>query len=158
MEQAKRKKPLTRLPVLPLRGTMVFPHMVLHFDVGRAKSVSALEKAMLEDQRIFLVAQRDADADSPVLSDLYTVGTIAKVKQVLNLPGDSLRVLVAGEKRAKLKNLIQDEPFLLGEITVVSKRKPKTPTKCKRWFAPRIQFLKNTVRRVCVYRRKHCKT
>jgi ATP-dependent Lon protease len=125
MEQAKRKKPLTRLPVLPLRGTMVFPHMVLHFDVGRAKSVSALEKAMLEDQRIFLVAQRDADVDNPALSDLYPVGTIAKVKQVLNLPGDSLRVLVAGEKRAKLKALVQDEPFLLAELTVVSNRRPK---------------------------------
>ncbi|MBN1777341.1 MAG: endopeptidase La [Clostridiales bacterium] len=125
MEQAKRKQPLTRLPVLPLRGTMVFPHMVLHFDVGRAKSVSALEKAMLEDQRIFLVAQRDADVDSPALSDLYTVGTIAKVKQVLNLPGDSLRVLVAGEKRAKLKALVQDEPFLLAELTVISTRRPK---------------------------------
>ena len=125
MEQAKRKKPLTRLPVLPLRGTMVFPHMVLHFDVGRAKSVSALEKAMLEDQRIFLVAQRDADVDSPALDDLYPVGTIAKVKQVLNLPGDSLRVLVAGEKRAKLKTLVQDEPFLLAELTVVSNRRPK---------------------------------
>ena len=125
MEQAKRKKPLTRLPVLPLRGTMVFPHMVLHFDVGRAKSVSALEKAMLEDQRIFLVAQRDADVDNPALDDLYTVGTIAKVKQVLNLPGDSLRVLVAGEKRAKLKAIVQDEPFLLAELTVVSNRRPK---------------------------------
>ncbi len=125
MEQAKRKKPLTRLPVLPLRGTMVFPHMVLHFDVGRAKSVSALEKAMLEDQRIFLVAQRDADVDNPTLDDLYTVGTIAKVKQVLNLPGDSLRVLVAGEKRAKLKNIVQEDPFLLAEISVVPNRRPK---------------------------------
>ncbi len=125
MEQATRTKPLTRLPVLPLRGTMVFPHMVLHFDVGRAKSVSALEKAMLEDQRIFLVAQRDADVDSPGLNDLYPVGTIAKVKQVLNLPGDSLRVLVAGEKRAKLKQIVQSEPFLLAELAVISTRNPK---------------------------------
>ncbi len=125
MEQTTRKRPLPRLPVLPLRGTMVFPHMVLHFDVGRAKSVSALEKAMLEDQRIFLVAQRDADVDSPTLNDLYTVGTIAKVKQVLNLPGDSLRVLVTGEKRARLKEIVQDEPFLLGEVSAVSNRAPK---------------------------------
>ena len=125
MEQAKRKKPLSRLPVLPLRGTMVFPHMVLHFDVGRAKSVSALEKAMLEDQRIFLVAQRDAEVDSPAIADLYPVGTIAKVKQVLNLPGDSLRVLVAGERRAKLKELVQDEPFLLADLTVIRNRNPK---------------------------------
>ena len=80
---------------------------------------------MLEDQRIFLVAQRDADVDSPGLQDLYSVGTIAKVKQVLNLPGDSLRVLVAGEKRAMLKELVQDEPFLLAELTVVSSRRPK---------------------------------
>ena len=125
MEQAARKRSLPRLPVLPLRGTMVFPHMVLHFDVGRAKSVSALEKAMLGDQRIFLVAQRDADVDSPALQDLYTVGTIARVKQVLNLPGDSLRVLVAGEKRAKLRQLVQDEPFLLAELSVVPNRKSK---------------------------------
>ncbi len=125
MEQAARKKSLPRLPVLPLRGTMVFPHMVLHFDVGRAKSVSALEKAMLGDQRIFLVAQRDADVDSPTLDDLYPVGTIARVKQVLNLPGDSLRVLVAGEKRARLKQLVQDEPFLLAELSVVQSRNPK---------------------------------
>ncbi|HPF87450.1 MAG TPA: endopeptidase La [Candidatus Limiplasma sp.] len=125
MDQATRKKPLPRLPVLPLRGTMVFPHMVLHFDVGRAKSVSALEKAMLEDQRIFLVAQHDADVDSPALDDLYTVGTIAKVKQVLNLPGDSLRVLVTGERRAKLRKIVQDEPFLLGEISPVANRRPK---------------------------------
>ena len=78
-----------QMPVLPLRGMMAFPHMVLHFDVGRPKSVAALEKAMMEDQRIFLVAQMDAEIEEPALSDLCRVGTIAQVKQVLNQFDDS---------------------------------------------------------------------
>lgn len=86
MQESNRKSLLLRMPVLPLRGMMVFPHMVLHFDVGRPKSVAALEKAMMGDQRIFLVAQMDAEIDEPELSDLCRVGTIAQIKQVLNLP------------------------------------------------------------------------
>ena len=69
MQESNRKSLLLRLPVLPLRGMMVFPHMVLHFDVGRPKSVAALEKAMMGDQRIFLVAQMDAEIDEPELSE-----------------------------------------------------------------------------------------
>ena len=74
MQETNRKSLLLRLPVLPLRGMMVFPHMVLHFDVGRPKSVAALEKAMMEDQRIFLVAQMDAEIEDPEISDLCRVG------------------------------------------------------------------------------------
>lgn len=116
MQQASRRPSLTRMPVLPLRGMMLFPHMVLHFDVGRAKSVAALEKAMLEDQHIFLVAQKNADVDEPQLEDLCRVGTVALIKQVLNLPGDSIRVLVEGLRRATLETMVEEEPFLLADV------------------------------------------
>ena len=119
MQQTTRKTSLTRLPVLPLRGMMVFPHMVLHFDVGRAKSVAALEKAMMADQKIFLVAQKDAEAEDPGKDDLAPVGTIALVKQVLNLPGDSIRVLVEGERRAELIAIVEDDPCLIAELKPV---------------------------------------
>ena len=98
---------------------MVFPHMVLHFDVGRVKSVAALEKAMLADQKIFLVAQKDADAEDPGKDDLAPVGTIALIKQVLNLPGDSIRVLVEGERRAELIDIVEDDPCLLADVRPV---------------------------------------
>ena len=116
MQQTSRKTSLTRLPILPLRGMMVFPHMVLHFDVGRVKSVAALEKAMMDNQKIFLVTQKDAEVEDPAMEDLYAVGTIAQVKQVLNLPGDSIRVLVEGERRATLEAVTQSEPCLMGDV------------------------------------------
>ncbi|MCI6375812.1 MAG: endopeptidase La [Clostridiales bacterium] len=110
---AKSKKISTQpvsLPMLPLRGLMVFPYMVLHFDVGRKRSIAALEQAMLGDQRVFLVAQRDMDVDDPNVDDIYHVGTIATVKQVLKLPGDNIRVLVEGKSRAVLRAVTQEEP------------------------------------------------
>lgn len=96
-----RKSTTERLPVLPLRGLMVFPHMVLHFDVGRKRSLAALEQALVEDQRVFLVAQHDAGEEDPNGEDLYEVGTISRVKQVLKLPGDNIRVLVEGMQRGR---------------------------------------------------------
>ena len=117
-----KKKTTVTLPVLALRGLMVFPHMVLHFDVGRQKSVAALEKAMMENQQIFLVAQRDAEVEEPELKDLCQVGTIATVKQVMNLPGDNLRVLVEGEARGTLKRIEQQEPFLIGTVAPAERR------------------------------------
>lgn len=119
LETTRRGKPVC-MPVLPLRGMMVFPHMVLHFDVGRQKSVSALEKAMLGDQRIFLVAQLDAETDDPVKEDLCRVGTIAVVKQALNLPGDSIRVLVEGEQRAVLSEITEQDPCMMAEVRPVT--------------------------------------
>ncbi|MBE5803378.1 MAG: endopeptidase La [Clostridiales bacterium] len=110
-----RKKTIS-LPVLALRGLMVFPHMVLHFDVGRNKSVAALEQAMMEGQQIFLVAQKDAEVDDPGVEELCRVGTIAAIKQVMNLPGDNLRVLVEGERRGVLQSITQEEPYLQGTI------------------------------------------
>jgi len=110
-----RKKTIS-LPVLALRGLMVFPHMVLHFDVGRNKSVAALEQAMMEGQQIFLVAQKDAEVEDPGVEELCRVGTIAAIKQVMNLPGDNLRVLVEGDKRGVLQSITQEEPYLQGTI------------------------------------------
>jgi len=111
----KRTQPVS-LPMLPLRGLMVFPHMVLHFDVGRKKSVAALEQAMLGDQRIFLVAQREVEVDDPGVDDIYHVGTIAQIKQVLKLPGDNIRVLVEGKSRAILRAVTQEEPYFEGAL------------------------------------------
>ena len=119
MQESNRKSLLLRMPVLPLRGMMVFPHMVLHFDVGRPKSVAALEKAMMGDQRIFLVAQMDAEIDEPELSDLCRVGTIAQIKQVLNLPGDSIRVLVEGVRRGVLGTVLEEDPCLVATVRLV---------------------------------------
>jgi len=93
------------LPLLPLRGLTVFPHMVLHFDVGREKSIKALEEAMINNQLIFLVTQKDARNDFPGEEDIYKVGTISKVKQLLKLPGDTIRVLVEGINRAEVDEI-----------------------------------------------------
>jgi len=82
------------LPLLPLRGLTVFPYMTLPFDVGRKKSIKALEEAMVKNQLILLVTQKDAKIDEPGTEDIYSVGTISKVKQLLKLPGDTIRVLV----------------------------------------------------------------
>lgn len=119
MQETTRRGKLVKLPVLPLRGMMVFPHMVLHFDVGRPKSVAALEKAMMDDQRIFLVVQKDAELDEPHDADLCRVGTIAQIKQVLNLPGDSIRVLVEGTQRAVLNTITDEDPCMMGVLRMV---------------------------------------
>jgi len=75
------------IPLLPLRGLLVFPYMVIHLDVGREKSVSAIDEAMLHDRELFLVTQREAQTDEPREDDIYQVGTIAEIKQLLKLPG-----------------------------------------------------------------------
>ena len=122
------KKKTIAMPVLALRGLMVFPHMVLHFDVGRAKSVAALEQAMLENQQIFLVAQLDAEVEDPGVEELCRVGTIASIKQVMNLPGDNLRVLVEGESRGVLQSITKEEPFLQGNVKLADTPVPKNDT------------------------------
>ena len=104
-------KPLTCLPVLPLRGIVVFPGCVTHFDVGRSKSARAVEEAMRGDQMIFLVAQRDVQCDEPKKANLYQIGTVAYVRQILRLPGDNMRILVEGKYRAQLTDMIHSEPY-----------------------------------------------
>ena len=99
------------LPLIPLRGISIFPHMVIHFDVGREKSIQALEKAMLDDSYILLCTQINPKVDEPTIDDFYHVGTIAKVKQMLKLPGGSIRVLVEGVHRGRVDSITQEEPF-----------------------------------------------
>ncbi|WP_071460289.1 endopeptidase La [Bacillus massilinigeriensis] len=97
------------VPLLPLRGLLVYPTMVLHLDVGREKSVQALEKAMVENHLIFLTTQKDISIDEPAEEDLYTMGTLTKVKQMLKLPNGTIRVLVEGLKRAEIIEFYEDE-------------------------------------------------
>lgn len=106
-----------KIPLLPLRGLGIFPYMVLHFDVGREKSIRALEEAMINDQLIFLVTQKEAQTDLPSIEDFYEVGTISKIKQLLKLPGDTIRVLVEGISRAKIEGIISEEQFFLVEAS-----------------------------------------
>ena len=116
MATKRKSAKAVRIPLMALRGLMIFPHMVLHFDVGRPRSIAALEAAMLENQRIFLVAQHDAEVEEPGVEDICRVGTIATIKQVLNLPGDSLRVLVEGQQRAVFKSAVQEDPYWIADV------------------------------------------
>jgi len=111
MTQKKDGQKNRVIPLLPLRGLVVFPHMILHFDVGRAKSIKALEEAMMKDQMIFLAAQRDPGLEEPSAQDVYPVGTIAKIKQLLRLPGETIRVLVEGLDRAQIMDYTASDPY-----------------------------------------------
>ena len=112
MEVSTRvKKVEENIPLLPLRGLLVFPSMVLHIDVGRERSVAALEHAMLGNNRIFLATQQDMRVESPDKNDLYDVGTVANVKQMLKLPNGTLRILVEGVTRAKMVNYEEGDKF-----------------------------------------------
>ena len=99
------------LPMIPLRGLSVFPNMVLHFDIGREKSINALEKAMVNNQYIFLASQIDENTDLPTPDDFYHIGTIGKIKQMLKLPGDSIRVLVEGLHRGEIEEVLFEVPY-----------------------------------------------
>ncbi|HHT20370.1 MAG TPA: endopeptidase La [Tissierellia bacterium] len=99
------------IPLIPLRGLIIFPNMVLYFDVGREKSIQALEEAMLRDQLVFLTTQRDLEVEDPSPSDFYQIGTIAKIKQMLKLPGDAIRVLVEGQTRSKVESFVRTHDY-----------------------------------------------
>ena len=94
------------MPVLALRGLTIFPNMLLHFDVGREASIKALDEAMASGSPVFLVTQKDLAVEEPRQEDLFSVGTISNVKQILRLPGDNVRVMVEGEDRGKLLSLM----------------------------------------------------
>ncbi|TJX14029.1 endopeptidase La [Tissierella creatinini] len=104
------------LPLIPLRGISIFPYMVIHFDVGREKSIEALEQSMLDDSLILLCTQINPKVDEPTIEDFYHVGTVAKVKQMLKLPGGSIRVLVEGISRGRVLQVTQDDPYFEAEI------------------------------------------
>ena len=100
-----------KLPLIPLRGLAIFPYMILNFDIGRDISIRALDEAMMGDELIFLTSQKEVEVDEPTIDDFYHVGTICKVKQMIKLPGDTVRVLVEGISRAKIKEVNQDKGF-----------------------------------------------
>ncbi|MCZ8519116.1 MULTISPECIES: endopeptidase La [Paenibacillus] len=110
------KHKMRRLPLLPLRGLLVYPSMVLHLDVGREKSVRALEKAMVDDSMILLCSQSEVNIEEPKTEDIYRVGTIAKVRQMLKLPNGTIRVLVEGVVRAEITEFLTNEEYY--EVTV----------------------------------------
>lgn len=112
-------QPISILPTIALRGTTILPEMIVHFDVSRTRSIKAIEAAMLHDQKIFLVTQKDPEVENPDISGLYKVGTVAYIKQVVKLPNNLLRVLVEGLERAELLELEQEDPFLKAETAVL---------------------------------------
>lgn len=107
------------LPMVALRGMTIMPEMVVHFDVSREKSIAAIQEAMAGDQKIFLVAQKSIETDDPTQEDVYEVGTVGTIKQIMKLPKHIVRVLVSGETRGILKQLQQDTPYLQAEVEVI---------------------------------------
>ncbi|MCT4685879.1 endopeptidase La [Vallitalea sp.] len=112
-----------KLPLLALRGINVLPDMIIHFDVNRKKSVNALEEAMTNEQLVFLVAQKDAKEEEPLVDNLYKFGSISKIKQLIKLPGNIIRVLVEGLDRGEIKNIISEEPFIMANVEKIGKTK-----------------------------------
>ena len=115
---AKRTQQRT-LPVLPLRDVVVFPYMVMPLFVGRVKSISALDEAMNEGKQLLLVSQKQADLEEPTVDDVFDVGTIANIIQLLKLPDGTVKVLVEGQQRAKINQLNDDEDHFSAEITPI---------------------------------------
>ncbi len=107
---------ILRMPAVALRGMVILPGMIAHFDISREKSIKAVERCMMESQKIFLVAQRDVEQENPDIEDLYRIGIIAEVKQVIKLQNNIIRVLVEGGERAELSSFVETEEFLLAEI------------------------------------------
>ncbi|RCX32150.1 endopeptidase La [Thioalbus denitrificans] len=111
------------LPVLPLRDVVVYPHMVIPLFVGREKSINALEAAMAEDKQILLVAQKSATQDDPEQGDIYTIGSLSTILQLLKLPDGTVKVLVEGAQRAEISRFVADDPFFKAEIAVLPQEK-----------------------------------
>src|SRR5256885_15856472 len=110
------KKPQARtVPLLPLRDIIVFPHMVVPLFVGREKSIAALEEAMSKDKDILLAAQKKAKTNEPTAEDIFSVGTLGTIHQLLRLPDGTVKVLVEGKKRARIKKILYNETFFLAE-------------------------------------------
>jgi ATP-dependent Lon protease len=111
-----KKMIVEKLPTVPMRGTVAFPHMVMHFDVAREMSVQAVEEALRRDRKLFLVTQRDVFKEDPDVDDLYEIGVVAEIKQTLKTPDDTVRILVEGKYRAKLKSAEMHRNILVSDI------------------------------------------
>lgn len=107
------------LPIIPLRKMTILPGMTIHFDISRKKSIKAVESAMANNQKLFLVAQVDSQVSEPTVDDIYKVGTIAKIKQIVKMPNTLVRVLVEGVERGCLNKIIQDEDMLVGKVAIM---------------------------------------
>ena len=108
------------MPILALRGLAVFPKQTIHFEVGRLKSMKAVEQAMNADRMILLLPQKDITVDDPELSDLHSIGTIARIKQVLKGQDNTIRVLAEGQYRARVCQLKQSEPYFIGQVAEIT--------------------------------------
>ena len=120
-------KEYIRLPLIPLRGLTIFPNMVLHFDVGREKSVAAIEEAMLNDENIFLASQRDPEIEEPTSENISKIGTLCKIKQIIKMPGDTMRVLVEGKVRCEIKEYFNNENYFEVSISEVNETLEESP-------------------------------
>ena len=113
------EKQIRNIPMVALRGMTIMPEMVVHFDVSRAYSIQAIQQVMQgEEQQVFLVAQRELNIEDPDLKDVFEIGTIATIKQVIKLSKNMLRVLVTGEERARLISLEKEEGYLNAQVEV----------------------------------------
>jgi ATP-dependent proteinase. Serine peptidase. MEROPS family S16 len=112
-------KEYREVAMLPLRGLLVFPYTVIHLDVGRKKSIQAIEESMLDTKEIFLATQKEAQTDDPEEEEIYTIGTVAEIRQVLKMPGGTMRVLVEGLYRAEVQSYLSYEPFIKVEVEVL---------------------------------------
>jgi len=115
------------LPMLPLRGVLVFPYTVIHLDVGRKKSINAIEDAMLGSKEIFLATQKEAQTDEPDEEDIYEVGTVAEIRQILKMPGGTMRVLVEGLFRAEINAYLANDPYMKVRVEELRDKKIKSP-------------------------------
>ena len=115
------------MPMVALRGMTILPEMVVHFDVSRERSIAAVQEAMTEEQKIFLAAQKSIETENPGKEDIYEVGTVATVKQIIRLPKHTVRVLVAGEKRGILREIEYDDPYLRALVEIVEKSDTEIP-------------------------------
>ena len=115
------------LPMVPLRGMTVMPGMVVHFDVSRARSIAAVQEAMVEEQKIFLTAQKSLDTEEPGAEDVYEIGTVGTVRQIIKLPKQIVRVLVSGETRGWLQEIEYSDPYLRAKVEVIEEEDADTP-------------------------------
>ena len=107
------------MPMVPLRGMTILPEMVVHFDVSRQRSIAAVQEAMAEGQEIFLVTQRSIDTEDPDAEDVFEIGTVAQVRQIIRLPKQILRVMVAGEHRGRLQEIEYKDPYMRAKVAVI---------------------------------------
>ena len=127
------------IPAVALRGMTILPGMVAHFDVSRERSIKAVEEAMMGEQNIFLVTQRDVEDDDPQIDDLYHIGILAKIKQVIKMQHGIVRILVEGEKRAELLGFVESKPFLLAEVSLIEAEDEEYSTEVKEGMLRAVQ-------------------